>query len=105
MDKETFLQAIQEIGTCEDEIQRRTLLAQMSDEVVKIYDSNESLANSNKQFESDNETLRKANMDLFLRIGADKTDFEKQKDTTGITQEENEKRKFENLFDEKGGIK
>lgn len=111
MDKATFLEKIKEIGTCEDDVTRRSLLADI-EEVTKIYDENEilktekeNLKNTNEQYEKDNETLRQANMKLFLRVGEDKTEKQKTEDTTGIQQPDESKRKFEDLFNEKGGLK
>lgn len=106
MDKEEFIKKIQEIGGCEDEVQRRTLLAEVNDEVSKVYDERDTLSATNQKQTEDMETLRKANMDLFLRVGSQKTDVDANKDLTGINSEPpKEKRKFEDLFDEKGGIK
>ena len=100
MDKETFLSKIQEIGTCEDEIQRRSILAEVQDEVSKIYDSNNELVESNKKFVEDNEDLRRANLDLFKRIGKDESNY--IEDETGVKpEEEKPKRKFEDLFKSK----
>ena len=112
MDKDKFAQAIQEIGQCEDETQRRTLLAKLNNDTTVIFDENETLKTEKEtlktekeKFETDNENLRKANMDLFLQIGAKKTDEERKKDTTGIEDDTVVEKKFEDLFDEKGGIK
>ena len=103
MDKETFLSKIQEIGTCEDEVQRRTILAEVQDEVSKIYDSNNDLVESNNKFKEDNEDLRRANLDLFKRIGKDESDNKYIEDETGVIQEEEKpKRKFEDLFNKEG---
>ena len=99
MDKETFLQMIRNIGTCEDEVQRRTMLSDLETDVGSIFDDNERLTNSNTALTQDNETLRTANMNLFLRIGEPKDPEEKKQTET------KEKRKFDDLFNEKGGIK
>lgn len=99
--KTEFLNKIKEIGTCEDEAQRRALLAEMSDEVSKDYDEIETLKQANAQQTEDMESLRAANMSLFLRLGADKAQEE-----TGAEENNNEEKlKFEDLFDEKGGLK
>lgn len=112
MDRDTFLSKITEIGTCEDDVQRRTLLTEISDEVSKMYDnadesSNniESLKKDIEKNKEDMEELRKANMELFKRLGAPKTPEEQQKASTGISEPEEHKRKFEDLFNEKGMIK
>ena len=104
MDKEKFLETIKEIGTCDDEATRRTLLAEISDEVSLIYDANETLSQDKEKYLADNEKLREANMKLFLRVGDSKDANTVQKDTTGIQEPEVNIKKFEDLFDEKGGI-
>lgn len=106
MEKADFLNIIDEIGTCEDEVQRRELLAGMRDDVSAIFDSNSDLTEKNTNLEADNESLRAANMKLFLRVGdSSKTPEETLKDKTGIDNQPRERLKFNDLFDEKGGIK
>ena len=110
MDKNAFLDKIKEIGTCEDEVDRRELLANLSEDVSKVFDdltvSTETIASLESTIEENNndmEKLRQANMNLFKRIGTEKTENEKLKDN-GF-EEEKPKRKFEDLFNEKGMIK
>lgn len=105
MKKDEFLEMIKEIGTLEDEVERRTKLTELTDSVSNIFDSNADLMEKNKKFEEDNEKLRNANMQLFLRVGANKTEKEIQEDQVGKTEEEKEPRKFEDLFDDKGNLK
>ena len=99
MDKEQFNSLIAQIGTCEDDAQRRELLAQLQESGSSDYDKITELETKNNQLNQDNETLRSANMQLFLRIGDHK---EKQKDDGS---DEPKKRDFKDLFNEKGGIK
>lgn len=99
MDKVTFQTRISEIGTCEDDAQRRELLSQLQEEVNGDYDRMTELETTNSQLTSDNESLRSANMKLFLRIGDHKAP-DKDSEEDG-----KEKREFKNLFNEKGGIK
>lgn len=107
MDKETFLQRIKDIGSTEDSTDRISLLTSLSDEMSEVFESVNNLQgqittlteNSNKDKEHI-EKLQKANMDLFLRVGE-----QKSPDTNkGLTGDEpdNQKRKFEDLF-KKGG--
>ena len=104
--KEDFLTAVTAIGTCEDDVQRRELLASLQNETAELFDSHDTLTKSNANLTADNEKLRNANMSLFLQIGANKTPEQQQRDSTGIESHENKApRKFEDLFDEKGGIK
>ena len=105
MDKEKFLEVIKEIGTCEDEVERRTKLTELSEGVVNIFDSNSKLESENTKYQEDNEKLREANMQLFLRVGSNKTEEEVKEDKTGIKEEVKEPRKFSELFDEKGNLK
>lgn len=102
MDRDKFLNKITEIGTTEDEVARRTLLAELSDEVSQVFDNNEALANENAKYVEDNEKLRSANMQLFLRVGEKTSDDVKKEQKI---EEEKEPRKFENLFDDKGNLK
>ena len=104
MQKQEFLDKITEIGTCEDDVKRRELLTALSEECEKDYDNISSLSETNKNLLDDNEKLRSANMQLFLRVGESKSKGEKLKDETGI-EPEKETRKFEDLFNEKGEIK
>ena len=39
MDKDTFLSKITEIGTISDDVERRKVLSEISDEVSKVYDT------------------------------------------------------------------
>ena len=108
MDKDTFLSKITEIGLTEDQAQRNSLLAGLSDEMTSVFDN---FANANNQITELNETINKNkeditalqryNMELFKKIGTSKTEAEATKDSTGIEQpESNNKRKFEDLFKE-----
>lgn len=105
MDKNEFLEMVKQIGTLEDEVERRTKLTELTDSVSNIFDSNVELMEKNKQFEEDNEKLRNANMQLFLKVGANKTEKEVQEDQVGKVEEEKEPRKFDDLFDDKGNLK
>ena len=101
MEKQEFLNMIQEIGTIEDDVERRGRLAELSEEVSKDYESLETLTAENETLIKDNERIRQQNMDLFLRVGEPKKEEGKGSQGSG----DREKRKFEDLFDEKGGIK
>lgn len=105
MDKEEFLNKIKEIGTCEDDAERRTMLAELNDKVGAVFDENANLTETNKSVIDDNEKLRSANQKLFLMVGADKSDQQRVEDQTGLKQETKEPRKFENLFNNKGELK
>lgn len=104
MEKQDFLNRISEIGTCEDDVQRRELLSALSEEASKDYDNMSTLTETNKNLSSDNEMLRQANMKLFLRVGESKDPDKVKENETGM-KEEDKKLSFDDLFDEKGGIK
>lgn len=103
MDKKTFQDKITEIGTCEDDVKRRELLAELSEQGAADYDRMAELTSQNEAHTRDNEALREANMKLFLRIGSksreDGVKDEYDHDTP------KEKLKFEDLFNDKGGLK
>lgn len=105
MEKEEILELIKTTGTCEDEATRRENLTTLADEVNALFENNEQLTKNKTDFEKEVESLREANMKLFLKVSEQKSESERKKDDTGIKDEPAEKRKFENLFDEKGGIK
>lgn len=105
MNKDEFLEVIKEIGTIDDDVERRTKLSELTESINTIFDTNTDLMEKNRKFEEDNEKLRSANMQLFLRVGANKTEKEIQEDQIGKTDEEKEPRKFEDLFDDKGNLK
>lgn len=98
MKKEDFLNALTKIGTSEDDVERRTEIAKLTDEVNNLYDTNETLTNENNTYKENNEKLRSANMELFLRVG-DKNEPDDNNSNN------HPKRKFEDLFNEKGMIK
>lgn len=99
MNKEEFLESITAIGSSEDDVARRELLADLSEKVTSIFDDNNTLTENNKNLAADNEKLREANMKLFLRVG------EQREPDTPKTDPTPERRSFKNLFDEKGNIK
>lgn len=105
MDKQMFLDKLTAIGVSEDEVERRTMLSELTDEVNRVYDENSNLTESNKSYLEDNEKLRSANMQLFLRVGENKTPEQVNVDKTGVKDVATEPRRFENLFDDKGGLK
>ena len=99
--KEEFNQRMAEIGSCEDDVERRTLIVNLTNDVGADYDERDLFSQRNEQLTADLEKTQKANMDLFLQVTA-KT---KPDDDGGKGEPEPERRKFEDLFDEKGAIK
>lgn len=100
MDKTTLISRITEIGTCEDEATRRELLTQLQEEAETDYDRLAQLETDNTNLTNDNESLRSANMKLFLRVGESR-----KPEGDEIDPPDKPKREFKDLFNEKGGIK
>ena len=82
MDKEIFIEKIKEAGLCEDMVKVRGILAEIQDEVSKVYDESLTMSETLKKNEEDMESLRQANMDLFKKIGS-----QEKPNETGIVQE------------------
>ena len=99
MNKAEFTERCQAIGTCEDETQRRDLLAQLIADGEKDYDDHAAAVTAKDQALADNEALRAANMRLFLQVG------ERREPDVDPTKQPPEKRTYNNLFDEKGRLK
>lgn len=97
--KQEFQERITAIGTCEDETERRELLASLSEDGAEIYDDFDTAEAARVAAQNDNEKLREANMKLFLRVG----DHDKAEPPPGT--QTTPKRKFSDLFNEKGGLK
>lgn len=104
LSKDEFMAKIQEIGTCEDDVQRRNLLSELSGGVSEVYDDNDTLSKSNKQYAEDNEILRKANMKMWLESTSD-SEGEKPTEEEEKPEEKEEKLEFKDLFNEKGELK
>ncbi len=101
--REEFNEVIQQLGTCEDETERRTILATLSNNVADEFDKIDDLTNSNNQLTEDNKKLQNANMELFLQVGS-RTPQQARQDVLPEEQPK-EKLKFEDLFNENGGLK
>jgi regulator of replication initiation timing len=83
MDKDLFIEKIKEAGLSEDMIKVRGILAEIQDEVSKVYDESVTMKETLTKQNEDMESLRQANMDLFKKIGS-----REKPDETGIKQEE-----------------
>lgn len=106
MDKDTFLSKIAEIGTVSDDVERRRLLTEVSDEVSKVFDNvdtlNTSIESLNQTITKNNEDIervREENMKLFLKVEEQKSTKQVTQEKTGIEQEP-EKLSFDELFKE-----
>lgn len=102
MKKEDFMAKIQEIGTCEDDAQRRTLLAELGNDASADYDSFAAANQTAEQLRADNEDLRKANLKLFKMVSVDD---DGGAEDSKPPEPDKEKLTFNNLFDEKGKLK
>lgn len=99
MNRAEFTERMQAIGTEEDEAQRRELIAQLIDDAGSDYDDHAEAVSARDQALQQVEDLQAANKRLFLRVGA-KAEPAGSRDT-----DPPEKRKFNNLFNDKGGLK
>jgi hypothetical protein len=99
MNKTEFTERLHAIGTCEDETQRRDLIARLITDGGNDYDDHAAAVTARDQAMADNEALRAANMRLFMQVG------EPKKPDVDPNPQPPEKRSYNNLFDEKGGIK
>ena len=102
MDKDTFEAKIKEIGSMETAEEMRAGLAEIQNGVSEIYDSNTNLKEQHEHDTIEMEAIRAANMKLFTQLGTDTTPAKQAEEQTGLKQEPVERRKFENLFDDKG---
>ena len=102
MDKDTFLAKVKEIGTMGTAEEMRAGLAELQNGVAEVYDNNAKLSEQHEHDTIEMEAIRQANMKLFTQLGTDKTPAKQAEEQTGLKQETVERRKFENLYDDKG---
>ena len=95
---EEFQQRAQAIGTCEDDTERRTLLAALITDGNETFTHFATVETERDTARSDNEQLREANMKLFLQVGDHKEKAPEDKEQTPDL-------KYEDLFNEKGELK
>lgn len=112
MNKDELLQKIKEIGTIEDDAERREKLVELQDGVTHVFDDYEAAQSdiehykeSEEKYKNDIQKLREKNMDLFLRVGEERDKKITQENASGIKDDEPEPRKYEDLFNEKGELK
>lgn len=104
MDKDTFISKIQEIGALESPEEIRAGLAELQDGVTEVFDANANLTSQHEADTKEMEAIRQANMKLFTRLGTENSPAKQVEEQTGLKQETVERRKFENLFDNKGNF-
>lgn len=104
MDKETFEAKIKEIGSLESAEEMRAGLAELSQGVAPVFDANANLTSQHEADTKEMEAIRQANMKLFTQLGTETTPAKQAEEQTGLKQETVERRKFDNLFDDKGNF-
>ena len=97
MKRDELLQSLTEIGTIEDPAERRSKIVSISDEINKVFDSNDDLTASNTKLQGDNQKLKDYNMELYLQVGSKKPPEK--------TETKTDKLSYDNLFNEKGELK
>lgn len=102
MKKEDFTNRIMAIGQLEDSNEIREQLAQLNDEMTEDFDRLNELETVNQTLTAQNENLQAVNMRLFLRVGEQKSS---EPNPALPGNNEPVKKKFEDLFNEKGGLK
>lgn len=101
MKPEEFIAKTEEIAAnLTDQAKVTAILAELKEDYAKEAAEKTTALSTAEKLTTDNETLRDANMKLFLKVG------EKHADEPGKKKEnEDDTPKFENLFDEKGNLK
>ena len=99
MNRAEFTERLQAIGTEEDEAQRRDMIAQLIEDGGADYDDHAAAVVARDTALNQVEELQAANKRLFLRIGA--------RTEPDVNPNDNppEARKYNDLFNEKGGLK
>lgn len=98
MNEQEMLDKLTEIGTCEDDATRRQKLTELTDGVKGVFGSLATVTAEKESLEKNNKQLQEYNMQLYLRVN----------NPAGQSQDKPEpakELKFENLFDENGGLK
>ena len=104
MDKDSFNEKIKEVGSFETVEEMRAGLAEISQGVDEIYDNNHELKEQHEHDTIEMEAIRQANMKLFTQLGSEKTPAKQVEEQTGLKQETVERRRFEDLYDDKGNF-
>lgn len=101
--RESFNDLVTRIGTCEDSTERTTLLSELSEGVSPMFESIQDLTNQNNDLNNRVKEVQDRNMELFLRVGEKNSDKADDKNTGGNKSEND--LKYEDLFNENGGLK
>ena len=98
MKKEELQAKFQEIGSLEDVADIRAKLVDFQKDLETDYDTHDQTSKSLEETIAKNKKLQENNMALYLQI----TNKEEEK---GKKVEEHKPRRYEDLFNEKGGLK
>ena len=99
MNEQEMLNMLTEIGTCEDDATRRQMLTELTDGVKGVFGSLSTVTAENETLEKNNKQLQEYNMQLYLRVN------DPGKQTQHTKPEPAKELKYENLFNENGGLK
>lgn len=98
MNEQEMLDKLTEIGTCEDDATRRQKLTELTDGVKGVFSSLTTVTAEKETLEKNNKQLQEYNMQLYLRVN------DPGKQSQPKTEPAKEL-KYENLFNENGGLK
>lgn len=101
MKKEEFNSLITQIGSLQNIEEVRTKLLEMQNGVNADYDAFAAANTERDSLREKNESLRQANMNLFLQIGSKPG----KTDQNNNVVEKPKTLKYEDLFDKEGGLK
>lgn len=99
MTHEEMIAEVQRIGQLESIIDVRNTLVTLQNNLTDTFDQVDTLTARNNSLQSENDKLRDYNNQLFLKVGFT------GKDGGSHDDEPAEKRKFADLFDDKGALK
>lgn len=102
--KEELTKKFQALGKLEKPEDFRKELAEFQQDLEADYDEHTQVVTERDDYKQKNADLKEANMDLYLQATARKKAEDKEKEKEP-GKEPGEKRKFEDLFNEKGELK
>lgn len=79
MERDELRSKFTEVLTVEDQAERSTMLNDMRSEVEKNFKELDELKDENEDLKNKNASLTEANSKLFMQIGVEKSDDDKQK--------------------------
>ena len=94
MDKNTFIESIKEIGSCEDNIERLNKLTSLQENISKVFDDKTTLETERDTLkeiitkkDEDIEKAQKYAMDMFLKVQEEKSESRVYAEKRGIEEE------------------